>query len=176
MPKRPGLRERFVFSQHRYCTNLFWRLFRQGLRIPWPHDFKECYSKDPDTSRYLLSAAFQNRLQDISAWQMTEDLLGQYPELRGDIMAFDSIPASIGLDNEGKERQRLEHVQAGPSKDMMAPLSISPLMTAPPAWGATVDATTRQSSYGQRGSRMLFGIEPDWEPFALPSSSPWSSL
>ncbi|KAG7126350.1 hypothetical protein HYQ45_012936 [Verticillium longisporum] len=42
---KPGVRERFVFSQHRYCSNLFWQLFRANLTILWQSGFNDCFIK-----------------------------------------------------------------------------------------------------------------------------------
>ncbi|KAM5344181.1 hypothetical protein ACJ41O_012718 [Fusarium nematophilum] len=45
----PGVRERFVFSQHQYCTNLFWDLFQANLKILWPYDFRDTYMQNAHT-------------------------------------------------------------------------------------------------------------------------------
>lgn len=151
------MRERFIFAQHRYCTNLFWQLFQQALRILWPHDLTECYSKDADTGRYLLSTSFQNRIRDINAWQMTGDFLSEFPELHGDIPTFGSIPASI----DSAEVEKEDQSQAASSKDVMVPLSLTSLMPTPPTWGNLLGATKHPSD-GQLDAEMLYGIDPDW--------------
>lgn len=92
----PGLRERFIFSEHRYCSNIFWRLFCQNLRLQWPYEFRDCYVRNIDTGLYRISPTFHERLNDIRCWTMGMGMFKQYPELYGDIPAWNHIPASIG--------------------------------------------------------------------------------
>ena len=92
----PGLRERFIFSEHRYCSNIFWRLFCQSFRFQWPYEFRDCYVRNVDTGLYRISPTFHERLTDIRAWTMGMDMFKQYPELYGDIPAWNHIPASVG--------------------------------------------------------------------------------
>ncbi|RMD44765.1 hypothetical protein DV735_g305, partial [Chaetothyriales sp. CBS 134920] len=96
----PGLRERFIFTQHRYCTNLFWQLFRSSIRLNLPFDLADCYNIDPDTGRYVLSPMFDHRLRDINTWRMTRDFFVQFPELSEDIPVVGSIPPSVGYTDE----------------------------------------------------------------------------
>lgn len=91
----PGLRERFVFSEHRYCSNIFWKLFTPNLRVQWPYEFRDCYTKNIETGLYCISASFHERISDIRHWTMGIDMFKQYPELYGDIPADNHIPASI---------------------------------------------------------------------------------
>ncbi|KAK0389777.1 hypothetical protein NLU13_3350 [Sarocladium strictum] len=91
----PGVRERFIFSQHRYCTNTFWKLFRQSIRLNWPLDLQDCYEVDADTGRYTISSLFDSHLGDINAWRMTTDIFVQFPELTGDIPVYGSISPTV---------------------------------------------------------------------------------
>lgn len=91
----PGIRERFVFSQHQYCTNMFWDLFRGNFKIMWPYDFRDTYMHNSETGRYHLSPLFEERIRDISAWTMCPDFFVQFPELYGDIPTYLSVPASV---------------------------------------------------------------------------------
>jgi len=91
----PGLRERFVFSEHRYCSNLFWTLFCSSLRVQWPYEFRDCYTRNVETGLYKISPTFQERLNDIRYWSMGRDFLKQYPELYSDIPTWNHVPVSI---------------------------------------------------------------------------------
>lgn len=92
----PGLRERFVFSEHRYCSNIFWKLFCKGLRLQWAYEFRDCYVKNTESGLYRISPTFHERIMDIRAWTMGRGMFEQYPELYNDIPANDHIPASLG--------------------------------------------------------------------------------
>lgn len=85
---RPGIRERFVFSQHRYCANIFWHLFASSLRLLWPFEFRDAYTTNTETGRLGLSEAFETRIRDIGAWTMTGKFFDRWPELYGDIPRF----------------------------------------------------------------------------------------
>jgi hypothetical protein len=87
---RPGLRERFVFSEHSYCTDLFWHLLNKSLRILWQYDFRDCYTMNRHTGTYAVSKAFENRISDISSWAMGPAFFQQWPELYADIPSFEA--------------------------------------------------------------------------------------
>lgn len=91
----PGLRERFVFSEHRYCSNIFWRVFCKSLRFQWQYEFRDCYVRNTETGLYKISPTFYDRIHDIRSWTMGMDMFKQYPELYGDIPAWNHIPASL---------------------------------------------------------------------------------
>ncbi|KAL2208074.1 hypothetical protein CC79DRAFT_1357587 [Sarocladium strictum] len=91
----PGLRERFIFAQHRYCTNIFWNLFRHSIRLNIPLDLEDCYQVDDDTGRYVFSPGFDSYLRGINTWRMKTDFFAEFPELVGDIPVFESIGASM---------------------------------------------------------------------------------
>ena len=86
----PGIRERFVLRPHQYCTNVFWRAHNRNLRILWPESFSACYSQDPSTGLYNVAANFERRISDIKAWTMTSDFFSKFPELLGDIVAYNN--------------------------------------------------------------------------------------
>jgi hypothetical protein len=83
----PGLRERFIFQQHKYCSNLFWQLFSNSLEMAWPYDFRDCFAQRWDTGVYQLTPLFTECLSDISRWTMRQDLFMKFPDLRCDIPA-----------------------------------------------------------------------------------------
>lgn len=91
----PGVRERFVFSQHRYCTNIFWHLFCGSLRVLWQYEFRDCYTRNMQTGEYKMSSPFLDRISDINSWAMTNEIFQRWPELYSDIPSFNQIPASL---------------------------------------------------------------------------------
>lgn len=91
----PGLRERFVYSEHRYCSSIFWRLYCQNIHVQWPYEFRDCYIHNTETGLYNISPTFHKRISDIRAWTMGLDMFKQYPELYSDIPAWNHIPAPL---------------------------------------------------------------------------------
>ncbi|KAH7136987.1 hypothetical protein B0J13DRAFT_479811 [Dactylonectria estremocensis] len=91
----PGVRERFVFSQHQYCTNLFWDLFRGNFKILWPYGFRDTYMHNSETGQFHLSPLFEERLRDINSWTMSPDFFVQFPELYGDIPSYLGLPLNV---------------------------------------------------------------------------------
>lgn len=93
---RPGVRERFVFAQHQYCSNLFWKVFANSFRIMWPFEFRDCYRRNVETGRYTVSPEFEDRIRDINSWTMSADFFSHFPEMYADIPAYQEIPRSLG--------------------------------------------------------------------------------
>ncbi|KAM0271862.1 hypothetical protein ACHAQH_008962 [Verticillium albo-atrum] len=93
----PGIRERFVFSQHRYCANLFWQLFQSNLTILWQFGFNDCFVQNSATSRFQLAPLFEERIRDIRSWTMNVDFLNKYPELCEDIPMQGGIPSKLTM-------------------------------------------------------------------------------
>ncbi|KEF56570.1 uncharacterized protein A1O9_06758 [Exophiala aquamarina CBS 119918] len=91
----PGLRERFIFGEHDYCGNEFWHLFNKSLRVLWPYEFRDCYTREIETGLYKVSPHFDERLRDIKSWTMGPDIFQRFPELYCDIPSFNTIPANI---------------------------------------------------------------------------------
>ncbi|KAH7014165.1 uncharacterized protein B0I36DRAFT_436248 [Microdochium trichocladiopsis] len=91
----PGVRERFVFHPHRYCSNKFWSTFTKSFRILWPYEFRDCYTRSTQTGRYNISPTFQGRINDLRAFTMGEDMFQIWPELRSDIPAFETMGMSL---------------------------------------------------------------------------------
>lgn len=102
----PGLRERFVYSEHRYCSSTFWRLYCQNLHIQWPYEFRDCYTFNIDTGLYNISPTFRERISDIRAWTMGVDMFKQYPELYSDIPAWNHIPSSLSSAASSRRQSR----------------------------------------------------------------------
>ncbi|KAI1852194.1 hypothetical protein JX265_013047 [Neoarthrinium moseri] len=98
----PGIRERFIFSQHNYCGNLFWRLFSASIKILWPFEFRDCYTFNVDLGQYRVSDPFERRIQDINAWTMKDEIFNRWPEFYGDMPSFSQLTRrrpSIQFDN-----------------------------------------------------------------------------
>ncbi|KIW12679.1 hypothetical protein PV08_09957 [Exophiala spinifera] len=92
---RPGLRERFVFHQHKYCSNRFWSRFCSDLHILWPFEFRDCYTCNTATGEYKVSYAFDQRIRDIRSWTMSADMFLVWPEFLSDIPVYNSLLPSI---------------------------------------------------------------------------------
>ncbi|KAK6067516.1 hypothetical protein SCUP515_10118 [Seiridium cupressi] len=92
----PGVRDKFVFSEHRYCSNRFWRVFTESFRISWPYEFRDCYKNNLATGQVNISAEFDGCIRNINSWAMGSDFFVHFPEMRSDIPAYLSIPSSIG--------------------------------------------------------------------------------
>lgn len=91
----PGLRERFVYEQHKYCSNLFATMFQTCLQILWPYDFRDCFAQRWDTGQYDLSAAFRETINDITKWTMRPEMFQHFPELRCDIPSSYNTPLPV---------------------------------------------------------------------------------
>jgi hypothetical protein len=92
---RPGLRERFIFSQHDYCGNMFWYRFVKDVRILWQYEVRDCYTRNVTTNEYNMSHGFTNRISDLNSWSMGPDFFQSYPELRADIPAQSKLAPSL---------------------------------------------------------------------------------
>ncbi|KAJ0161161.1 hypothetical protein CTA2_6670 [Colletotrichum tanaceti] len=127
----PGVRERFVFSQHHYCNNQFWELFGPNLHLLWPFEFRDAYKKSVATGRYRISPEFERRIADINAWTMGGDFFARFPELVADIPPFQSVLRSL----------------SPPPPPTMPPFAASPM--PPPPQQASL------SRLKERGERLL---------------------
>lgn len=96
----PGLRERFIFSERRYSTVLFWTLFRSGFKILWPYDFRDTYLCNVETGKYEISPLFAERISNINTWTMPSEFFVHFPELYEDIPVYMSIPARVPATDE----------------------------------------------------------------------------
>ncbi|KAF4990277.1 hypothetical protein FGRMN_8585 [Fusarium graminum] len=92
----PGLRERLIFSQHNYCSNIFWHLLQSNLKILWQEGFQETFYHNAHSGKYQISPRFEQRIRDINAWTMSTDFFERFPELNEDIPAYMGIPPNVG--------------------------------------------------------------------------------
>lgn len=95
---RPGIRERFIFQQHRYCSNFYWKTFAANMRILWPFSFRDSYMSPGN--RFQVSPLFDNCISDIKCWAMGPDLFSQYPELCSDIPAASQTPRGVSAETQ----------------------------------------------------------------------------
>lgn len=113
----PGLRERFVFFQHRFCGNVFWHLFCNSLRISWPYEFRDCYTRNLETGEYKISPGFDLRVNDINCWTMRPDISTRWPELSADFpRSLDQLPLQISVTYPPQPAKvsALRAIEAGP--------------------------------------------------------------
>ena len=92
---RPGLRERFILGEHRYCDNVFYDLFCSSLRMRWPFSFQECYAQNAETGMLSISPTFSQCISDIRNWTMGPDIFARFPEFYGDLPALYENPRPI---------------------------------------------------------------------------------
>lgn len=98
----PGLRERFIFYQHKYCANRFWSHFCSDLRILWPFEFRDCYSLNVATGEYKISHAFDERIGDLRSWTMSSEMFQVWPEFLSDIPVYNSLLPSLPAQPSGQ--------------------------------------------------------------------------
>ncbi|KAF2019099.1 hypothetical protein BU24DRAFT_112480 [Aaosphaeria arxii CBS 175.79] len=91
----PGLREKFIFSEHRYCSNIFWYLLRTCLKIQWAGTIEECYEFNHETGLFRIAPDFAECVGDIRNWAMTPEMFVRFPELRSDIPAVMYMQAPV---------------------------------------------------------------------------------
>ncbi|KAH6685014.1 hypothetical protein F5X68DRAFT_171476 [Plectosphaerella plurivora] len=101
----PGVRERFIFSQHQYCSDFFWRVFADNFRMLWPFEFRDCYKRNMETGLFSVSPDFDGRIREISSWTMAPDFFHHFPEMYADIPVFQSIPAAPSISWPSGARQ-----------------------------------------------------------------------
>jgi len=99
------VRERFVFEQHNYCSNVFWHMFCANFQMQWPYEFRDCYTKNLETGSYNMSPLFDGCLGDIKSWAMGPDFLRYFPEFSSDIPAVNRLPRSICDSSEQQQQQ-----------------------------------------------------------------------
>ncbi|EXJ61684.1 hypothetical protein A1O7_02113 [Cladophialophora yegresii CBS 114405] len=94
----PGIRERFIYHQHKYCSDKFWSLLAQHFRFVWPYDLRDCYAHNRSTGRYQLSDLFRRHLNDLSSFTFCHDMFNSFPEFECDIPKYMTIPRSLECD------------------------------------------------------------------------------
>jgi hypothetical protein len=82
----PGLRERLVFEQHKYCNDSFVKRFWLSLHIAWPLDVRQCFVQSPHSNTFGLSVAFKNTITNLANWSLDPSIVNQYPDVRNDLL------------------------------------------------------------------------------------------
>ncbi|KAM0277386.1 hypothetical protein ACHAQH_005826 [Verticillium albo-atrum] len=124
----PGVRERFVFSQHRYCTNLFWQLFQNNFKVTWQYGFRDCYMQDRNSGKFSISPMFKQTIGDIRAWTMDTEFLTQFPELCQDIPRVEGLPIAVGSAHKDAQQAYEEaqhHAVARAARPFVGPMLIT---------------------------------------------------
>ena len=151
----PGLRERFIFQQHKYCSNLFWQFFSGSFEMAWPYDFRDCFAQRWDTGGYQLTPNFQDCLSDISRWTMKSEMFMQFPDLRCDIPASTTSPRPVS---------NIVQLQLG----QMKPFLRGGSTTMPQTTKQTLnDETTRQHQFLEN-----WGLTTPWMDNPMLMASP----
>lgn len=112
---RPGLRERMVFEEHKYCSNRFWRHYTEGLRLDWPYEVRDCFTRSTETGLYQFSHLFEQRIAHQYSWQMCPTLFSTAPSSRpilsggikphANLASFPPVPLPIGA-QQHEDRHR----------------------------------------------------------------------
>ena len=110
----PGVRERFVFAQHRYCSNSFWHLFCRSFHLLWPYEFRDTYTYNTITQEYKISSGFEERMQDINTWTMSRDIFERWPEFYSDFPAWGHMPMTIDSPRPARSRQANRAIDRAP--------------------------------------------------------------
>ncbi|EWG42530.1 hypothetical protein FVEG_04307 [Fusarium verticillioides 7600] len=81
----PSFRQQFSRYPHRYCSNLFWHMFKEHLRITWPYEFRDVYSLNVGLGRYGLTSLFRDTISNLGCWTMHSDFFHHFPALIHDV-------------------------------------------------------------------------------------------
>lgn len=106
------MRERFIYHQHKYCSDQFWSLLAQHFRFDWPYDLRDCYVHNRSTDRYELSGLFRRHLDDLSSFTLCKDMFNQFPEFECDITSYMTIPRELDPDPQLKKHGDELHQRA----------------------------------------------------------------
>ena len=176
----PGVRERFVYEQHKYCNNLFAQLFQTCLTLLWPYDFRDCFMQNWETGTYELSSNFRSSINDISKWTMRPEFFRPFPDLRCDIPASWSNPVptsnqlQIQLAGHGGQtrtmaqiqsalqHQQLQQVASEKHNDSHIPTSAPSSMAMSEAWLSNNTMVGWSDTNPFQPSFMDSTLQPQW--------------
>jgi hypothetical protein len=96
-------RESISSSLHQRIFNLgfafrsdkFFDLENSTLKILWPISLQDCFTQDPSTGLFKITASFDKRIYDIDAWTFGPEMFESFPDLYGVAPAFNSIPGKV---------------------------------------------------------------------------------
>ncbi|KAK6373898.1 hypothetical protein LTS17_007867 [Exophiala oligosperma] len=92
----PGVRQALDRDEHRFCSNHFWTMFINSMRVEWPYEFRDCYLLNSATGLYILSPLFDETLKDIRKIGVNESFFRYYPELEGAVNVIHDCPPHAG--------------------------------------------------------------------------------
>ncbi|KAH8647905.1 hypothetical protein BX600DRAFT_503241 [Xylariales sp. PMI_506] len=119
-----GVRERFVFSQHQYCSNRFWQLFSTNLRIIWPYEFQDCYTVDSMTGKCQISPKFITHIRNLNSWTMSVDFFNHFPDLYNDIPSYQEVPRYLNLPAQSTGKSPRARVEDEDNDSQLSPASL----------------------------------------------------
>ncbi|KAF5009947.1 hypothetical protein FDECE_3854 [Fusarium decemcellulare] len=93
----PSFRRQFSRYPHRYCSNLFWHMFKEHLRIAWPYEFRDAFMLNVRRDSYGLSPLFRDSIYDLGSWTMRAEFFTHFPALIHEVPKFhqDVFPMTI---------------------------------------------------------------------------------
>lgn len=100
--KRPGIRQALDRDEHRFCSNHFWTVFINSMRVDWPYEFRDCYLLNSATGLYRLSPLFDETLKDIRKIGVDESFFQHYPELENAVNVIYDDPLQAGCTPTGR--------------------------------------------------------------------------
>lgn len=96
---RPGFREHLFVWPQKYSRDKCLAFMGSCFRFSWFSDPQNLYVFNSCTGLYALSAEFTKRLNDLRCWTVEPRFFEIYPELQGEIPAYNS--GQIDLTNIG---------------------------------------------------------------------------
>lgn len=162
----PGIRERFIFNEHDYCDNEFWQLFCSSLRILWPYEFRDCYTRETGTGLYKFNPMFDEKLCDIKCWTMGPDIFHRFPELYSDFPTFNQIPQSVTTPPMQMQKRLLPPAATSPKARQTAKEEeeVKPVAQMSPFVPVSNTLFHVQQPYGQVLGRPMPNQSPDLNP------------
>ncbi|KIW10139.1 hypothetical protein PV08_11100 [Exophiala spinifera] len=91
----PGVRQALDRDEHRFCSNHFWTVFINSMRVEWPYEFRDCYLLNSATGLYKLSPLFDETIKDIRKIGVCKSFFQHYPELEGAVNVIYENPSHV---------------------------------------------------------------------------------
>ena len=94
-----------VFHCETYCRDAFSKRFAEKFKFLWPFEVRDMYTRNRETQLYQFSRTFLDRADDLRCYCMDSSFFGVYPEFRGDIPIFNSLPKHLDLGGDTTQLQ-----------------------------------------------------------------------
>lgn len=91
----PGIRALAQNPRASFRSDKFFDLETSTLKILWPFSLQDCFTQDPSTGLFKITASFDKRIYDINAWTFGPEMFESFPDLYGVAPAFNSIPGKV---------------------------------------------------------------------------------